>query len=92
MPSSRTRTTSTASCSSIATAWPQLEGSPYREVTLYDAVRPARDGNFGAGSYLYFERRVLEEMRVSGRRAATKWLEAGPRVDRLETPAEGAAA
>ena len=69
-----------------------IEGSPYREVTLYEAVRPARDGCFNAGSYLYFERRVLEEMRIAGRRAATKWLAGGPRVDRLEAPAEGAAA
>lgn len=69
-----------------------IEGSPYREVTLYDAVRPARDGSFDAGSYLYFERRVLDEMRAAGRRAASKWMAAGPRVDRLEPPAEGAAA
>lgn len=69
-----------------------IDGSPYREVTLYDAVRPARDGSFDAGSYLYFERRVLEEMRAAGRRAATRWLAAGPRVDRLEPVAEGAAA
>ena len=69
-----------------------IEGSPYREVTLYEALRPARDGSFDAGSYLYFERRVLENMRLAGRRAATKWLASGPRVDRLETPAEGAAA
>lgn len=69
-----------------------MEGSPYREVTLYDAVRPARDGSFDAGSYLYFERRVLDEMRAAGRRAASKWLAAGPRIDRLESPAEGAAA
>lgn len=61
-----------------------LERSPYREVTLYEAVRPARDAIFNAGSYLYFERRILESMRVAGRRAASAWLEAGPRVDRLE--------
>ena len=47
-----------------------LESSPYREVTLYDAVRPARDGSFNAGSYLYFERGVLDDMRAAGRRAA----------------------
>jgi predicted acylesterase/phospholipase RssA len=69
-----------------------LEGSPYREVTLYEAVRPARDGCFNAGSYLYFDRQVLDEMRTAGRRAATAWLTAGPRVDRLELAAEGAAA
>jgi len=70
-----------------------LERSPYREVTLYDAVRPARDGScFNAGSYLYFERGVLNDMRLAGRRAATAWLAAGPRVDRLEAPAAGEAA
>jgi len=69
-----------------------LEASPYREVTLYEAVRPARDGSYNAGSYLYFERRVLEEMRAAGRRTAAAWLAAGPRVDRLDAPAEGAAA
>jgi NTE family protein len=69
-----------------------LEASPYREVTLYEAVRPARDGSFNAGSYLYFERRVLEEMRGAGRRSANAWLAAGPRVDRLEAPAEESAA
>src|SRR4029077_19142119 len=36
-----------------------LDASLYRAVTLYDAVRPARDAVFNAGSYLYFERSVL---------------------------------
>jgi predicted acylesterase/phospholipase RssA len=69
-----------------------LESSPYREVTLYEAVRPARDGSFNAGSYLYFERGVLADMRAAGRRAAAAWLSAGPRVDRLEPTAAGEAA
>jgi len=70
-----------------------LESSPYREVTLYDAVRPARDGScFNAGSYLYFERSVLTDMRNAGRRAAAAWLAAGPRVDRLEPTSAGEAA
>jgi predicted acylesterase/phospholipase RssA len=68
------------------------ETGHYREVTLYEAVRPARDNVFNAGSYLYFERHVLSAMRAAGRRAATAWLEAGPRVDRLEEPAAGVAA
>jgi predicted acylesterase/phospholipase RssA len=65
-----------------------------REVTLYDALRPARDGRFkfNAGSYLYFEREVLEAMRSCGWRAAGTWLRAGPRVDRLEDESAGAAA
>jgi NTE family protein len=61
-----------------------LEASPYRGVTLYEALRPARDGKFDAGSYLYFERSVLADMRAAGRRAAAAWLAAGPRVDQLE--------
>lgn len=70
----------------------RLEAGPYRDVTLYEAVRPARDGRFDAGSYLYFERRVLAAMQAAGRRAANAWLAAGPRLDRLEESAAGAAA
>jgi predicted acylesterase/phospholipase RssA len=69
-----------------------LQAQPYREVTLYEAVRPPRDRRFNAGSYLYFERQVLAEMRATGRRAADAWLAAGPRVDRLQEPAAGGAA
>jgi predicted acylesterase/phospholipase RssA len=69
-----------------------LESSSYREVTLYEAVRPKRDGRFNAGSYLYFERGVLADMRAAGRRAAAAWLAAGPRVDRLEPTSAGEAA
>jgi len=64
----------------------RLERAPYRDVTLYEAVRPARNGCFNAGSYLYFERHVLEAMQAAGRRAATAWLAAGPVVDHLEEP------
>jgi NTE family protein len=63
----------------------RLEGT-YRNVTLYEAVRPGRNGCFNAGSYLYFEREVLAMMRAAGRRAATAWLAAGPRVDHLDEP------
>lgn len=70
----------------------QLEASPYRAVTLYEAVRPARDNTFNAGSYLYFERGVLAAMHAAGRRAASSWLAHGPRIDHLEEPAAGAAA
>ena len=83
--------------SASSTSWrptrlAHLERSPYREVTLYDAVRPARDGSFNAGSYLYFEREVLDGMRAAGRRAASAWLSDGPRVDRLEPTPAGEAA
>jgi hypothetical protein len=64
----------------------------YRDVTLYEALRPARDGSFNAGSYLYFERQVLADMHAAGRRAASAWLAAGPLVDHLEEPAAGVAA
>jgi predicted acylesterase/phospholipase RssA len=67
----------------------RLQGGPYREVTLYEAVRPVRDACFNAGSYLYFERRVLQAMYSAGRRAASAWLDAGPRIDDLESPAIG---
>src|SRR5205823_3216910 len=70
----------------------RLRGGPYREVTLYEAVRPMRDGCFNAGSYLYFERTVLDAMYRAGRVAATSWLAAGPRVDDLDEPASSLAA
>jgi predicted acylesterase/phospholipase RssA len=70
----------------------RLQGGPYREVTLYEAVRPVRDGCFNAGSYLYFERHILAAMYQAGRRAATAWLEAGPRVDHLDEPTSALAA
>jgi len=70
----------------------QLEDGIYREVTLYEAVRPARDACFNAGSYLYFERGVLAVMQAAGRRAASAWLAAGPRVDHLSEHAAGVAA
>ena len=62
----------------------RLHGGPYRAVTLYEAVRPDRGACFSAGSYLYFEREVLESMYESGRRAGTRWLAAGPRIDHLD--------
>ena len=64
----------------------RLERAPYRDVTLYEALRPARNGCFNAGSYLYFERHVLDAMQAAGRRAATAWLAAGPLVDELDEP------
>jgi len=70
----------------------EIEGKIYRSVTLYEAVRPARNAAFNAGSYLYFERTVLAAMRKAGDRAATAWLAGGPVVDQLEEPAAGAAA
>ena len=64
----------------------RLQGGPYREVTLYEAVRPVRAAFFNAGSYLYFERGILGAMHDAGRRAAGAWLAAGPRVDHLDEP------
>jgi hypothetical protein len=40
----------------------QPASAPYRAVRLYEAVRPERVGGFNAGSYLYFERGVLDSM------------------------------
>ncbi len=70
----------------------RLEAAAYRDVTLYEAVRPARDGCFNAGSYLYFQREVLAEMHAAGRKAAHAWLAAGPRVDHLDANVAGVAA
>jgi predicted acylesterase/phospholipase RssA len=70
----------------------RLRGGPYREVTLYEAVRPTRDSAFNAGSYLYFERNILAKMHQAGRVAASSWLAAGPRIDHLDGPVAGLAA
>lgn len=56
----------------------------YRDVRLYEAVRPARGACFSAGSYLYFERRVIEDLHAAGRAAASDWLRAGPDLDVLD--------
>lgn len=69
----------------------RLEKGPYRQVRLYEAVRPARDNTFNAGSYLYFRREVLAKMRDAGRRAASSWLAKGPIVDELPESHEHAA-
>jgi predicted acylesterase/phospholipase RssA len=63
----------------------------YREVQLFEAIRPAREGRFDAGSYLYFERGKLQEIREAGWLAAAEWLGAGPRVDHLDEVATAAA-
>jgi len=70
----------------------RLQGGPYREVILYEAVRPIRAAVFNAGSYLYFERGILGAMHDAGRRAAGAWLAAGPRIDHLDEPAVDVAA
>jgi len=60
-------------------------GSPYREVKLYEAVRPLYDRSlFTAGSYLDFERSAMRAMFRAGQRAASAWLEAGPALDAIE--------
>ncbi len=64
----------------------RLQGGPYRAVTLYEAVQPARDACFSAGSYLYFEHEMLESMYDAGRRAGSAWLAAGPQIDDLDEP------
>lgn len=62
-----------------------VEGSPYRDVKLYDAIRPNHDRNlFSAGSYLNFQRGMMRDMYRAGLRAASDWLAQGPPVDRLE--------
>jgi len=64
----------------------KVEGSPYREVRLYEALRPLQDRTlFSAGSYLNFQRPMLAAMFRAGQRAAAEWLLQGPPIDRLET-------
>jgi predicted acylesterase/phospholipase RssA len=70
----------------------RLTSGSYRDVKLYEALRPARDGRFDTGSYLYFEREHLSAIHAAGMRAAGSWLRAGPRIDQLEEEAAGAAA
>lgn len=61
------------------------EGSPYREVRLYGALRPSHDRSlFTAGSYLDFERSALRNMYRAGQEAATAWLAQGPPIDSIE--------
>jgi NTE family protein len=69
----------------------RLRGAAYRDVCLYEAVRPARGSVFNSGSYLYFERSVIRGMYQAGRQAGAAWLAAGPAVDHLEEPAFPAA-
>jgi len=53
----------------------------FTEVQLFEAIRPDPHAVFTAGSYLYFERDVMMEMYQAGRKAALRWLAAGPRLD-----------
>ncbi|HEY8516579.1 MAG TPA: patatin-like phospholipase family protein [Candidatus Binatia bacterium] len=63
----------------------RMDGSPYREVKLYEALRPAHDrAVFSAGSYLNFQRPTMAAMYRAGQRAATDWLAQGPPIDRLD--------
>jgi len=59
-------------------------GGRYRDVRLYEALRPAPGACFSAGSYLYFARHVVDDLHAAGRAAASDWLRAGPDVDVLD--------
>ncbi len=63
----------------------RIEGNLYRDVNLYEVIRPSRNATFNAGSYLYFDRQVIAQMHRLGVDAADAWLAAGPRLDRLES-------
>ena len=67
-------------------------GGRYRDVILYEAVRPQRDACFNTGSYLYFDRLIMATMYEAGRRAASDWVARGPIVDHLDGPAVSLAA
>jgi len=62
----------------------ELHEGHYRQVTLFEALRPPKNGGFDTGSFLYFEREVLGHMYSAGQRAAAGWLGKGPPIDRLE--------
>ena len=62
----------------------RIDDANYRDVTLYEVVRPGRDAIFTPGSYLFFEHGVIAHMHRLGLEAADAWLAAGPRIDRLE--------
>ena len=65
----------------------RLRGAAYRDVRLYEAVRPGRGSVFNSGSYLYFDRKVIRAMYQAGRQAAVAWLAGGPALDHLAEPA-----
>lgn len=62
----------------------RIDQATYRDVRLYEVVRPARDATFTPGSYLFFEHGVIANMHRLGIAAADAWLAAGPPIDRLE--------
>jgi predicted acylesterase/phospholipase RssA len=62
----------------------RIDDVTYRDVTLYEVVRPPRNAIFTSGSYLFFEHGVIAHMHRLGLEAADEWLARGPRVDRLE--------
>jgi predicted acylesterase/phospholipase RssA len=61
-------------------------GKRYREIQLYQAIRPERNAVFDTGSYLDFSHRRLNDMYDEGRRIARAWLAAGPQLDTLKPP------
>ncbi len=67
-------------------------GKQYREITLYQAIRPERTAVFDTGSYLDFSAQRLGDMFEAGRERARAWLAAGAPRDGLppssEAPAE----
>ncbi len=50
-------------------------------VELFRAIRPGSSTLFDAGSYLYFEPRMLRAMHDAGEHAARAWLDQGPEID-----------
>lgn len=62
----------------------RLDDATYRDVTLYEVVRPPRNAIFTSGSYLFFEHGVIAHMHRLGVESADEWLARGPRVDRLD--------
>jgi NTE family protein len=57
------------------------DGSRYRRVRLYEAIRPPRDAAFDVASLLDFSRPLMQHFHALGEDAAAAWLRRGPRED-----------
>ncbi len=64
---------------------PQIPGGErYREIELYQAIRPEHGPVFDTGSYLNFSKLRLKDMYEQGRTSAYDWLVRGAKRDALE--------
>ena len=59
----------------------ELKGSHYRKVRLFQEIRPTDNKIFSAGSYLYFQKPMLQQMYDHGEEAILQWLANAPHED-----------